>query len=868
MKKFHPLSLCFFLFSLSLGAQSHFRAPLSPDFIQQSERKGYINPPHKVKHQTVLNKSSELLPSSFDLRDVDGENFLPAIEDQGAFGTCWSFAALASVESNWKVMGDADFTNLSESHMATCHGYVFTYDEGGNEYTSTAYLSRLAGPVYESSVPYQNLYADTTCVAVDKNIDIPAYINNVLWLGNDQDLAKQMLMQYGALATSMKADFSSHYYNSEDYTFYYNGTEIADHGVAIIGWDDDKVVTGGSDATPSEPGAWIIRNSWGDEANDQGYFYASYEDVHIGRASELYYGKTLVSDIDTIFDYAPLGAITSYSAEELGEVAYAAVKYTADRDYFITHVGSAILAEATSLDITICKSFDGQNFSDTIAHRSDIFCNYAGYQKIEFPALINEGDFYLITRYYTPNEYYPLPAETVIETYSYPVIEEGKMWVSNDAYTWTAGGAGTDFDFDLAVKVIAQEPDVVQAYFMANKSTACIDQSVTFENKTLGLADSFYWYFEDDTIITYDSSQSVQKSFATTGLKDVRLEAYSEGLVYDFSSQAVEVVSDIYPQISIVDADDYYSRGKPITLIGNGGETYRWYADNYLDGEEGRIITFSPEEEELWVKLEVSLGNCSATDSILIRTIEVPYDDIADALFLNINETYTQIDNSYATVQDLEPLPELGSCESQITWCEEGGLQNSLWFKFNAPASGKVEINTSGFDNQIALYDALETGGWEDILSGDTSKYQLLAANDDYYSEDYAAKITEVSDLTYNKTYWIQMDGSGGGSSGLASITVSDTEATSLSYIQEQSYVFIQDADGMRILTDLISDLEVRIYNSTGILVLSTVINGDYTLAPAQLVPGIYFIALSDASTRHIEKAVVDSQWQLKIQER
>ncbi len=859
------LTTLFLILSFVNFAQSPYRAPLNPYFVNQTEKKGYIHPPHKVTHQSILTKSSDILPSNFDLRDVEGQSFIPPVKNQNPFGTCWSFATLASVESNWKMMGDENFTSLSVKNMVTCHGYVFTHDEGGNEYTSTAYLSRLAGPVYESSDPYENLYNDTLCAPVNKTTDIPAYIDNILWLGNNQEMTKRTLMEHGALSTSMKADFSSHYYNSDDYTYYYNGTESVDHGVAIVGWDDHKVVTGGTDATPTSPGAWIIRNSWGSSAQDQGYFYASYEDVHIGRSSELYYGKTLVSDVDVIFDYAKLGAITSYSSGSSSDVAYAAVKYTADQDYFITHIGSALLSEGTTIDLTLCKSFDGQNFTDTIAHRSDIFCTYAGYKKIDFPALVSQGDFYLITKYYTPNDFYPLPAETVVEEYCYPAVEENVMWVSSDAYSWTKAGANTDYDFDLAVKIIAKKPDVVQPYFLAENSIACIDQEISFENKTMGEADSFYWYFSDETIVTYDKNQNISKSFSSAGSQQLTLVAYKDGSVYEFTSSAVEVVSSIYPQITVVNAKDYFSRGKPVTLIGNGGTNYRWYADGYLDGDEGHIITFSPEADELWVTMETSLGNCTATDSVLIRTVEVPYDDIADALLLTVNETANDIGNSYASVELNEPLPEIGSCESQNTWCEEGGLQNSIWFKFVAPTSGKVVIDTHGFDNQIALYDAITTGEWQDIMSGNPAKYNILAANDDYHASDYAAKITEVSNLSSGKTYWVQMDGSGGGSTGYTSIIISDPDATQLTETTVKQFLVSQNPTEMHIQCAELKNITLSIYSSSGVLVLQKEIQDEYTLN--HLIPGIYFVSLKSEKTHHVTKAVVGNQWQLKIQQ-
>jgi hypothetical protein len=67
-------------------------------------------------------------------------------------------------------------------------------------------------------------------------------------------------------------------------------------------------------------------------------------------------------------------------------------------------------------------------------------------------------------------------------------------------------------------------------------------------------------------------------------------------------------------------------------------------------------------------------------------------------------------------------------------------------------------------DTQIALYDAASC---EALLSKDTAKFKLLAANDDYFQKEkfFAAALQNVP-LTEGKTYYLQMDGSAGGDEG------------------------------------------------------------------------------------------------------
>ena len=113
-------------------------------------------------------------------------------------------------------------------------------------------------------------------------------------------------------------------------------------------------------------------------------------------------------------------------------------------------------------------------------------------------------------------------------------------------------------------------------------------------------------------------------------------------------------------------------------------------------------------------------------------------------------------------------MPDTTNCNTQITWCSEGGLQHTVWFSFEATTSSSSFV-TSGFDTQIALYEAPSCDG---ILNDmDT----LIAANDDYFgaNKNYAAAINEAP-LQAGKRYWIQVDGSAGGQEGTFYIDIYD----------------------------------------------------------------------------------------------
>ncbi len=415
-------------------------APINPDFLAYQKiagetmlassedggvrPSGLIPPPLDLSHIRASQSRSapmslqETLPAVYDLRS---QGRVSPVKDQGNAGTCWAFSAIASLESS---LLPGELRDFSENHMKNlCSaGYPDGFDsaDGGDHLMATAYLARWTGPVSEEDDPYDDTSdVSPTDLAPEKHVQSVLFLPDLIGPA-EAAILKRSVMEHGAVYTSMYVNVNESYpyYNPETAGYYYDGTEEPNHAVTIVGWNDTYDRSLFASVAP-EDGAWIIKNSWGTEFGDEGYFFISYCDSKIGIDNTVFITED-TGTYDVVYQHDPLGWVGSIgTGSETGR--FAAV-FTADADEELRAV-SLYTGQCDSpyeLYVYLDPVTGPINASGPVAFQAGTIDD-AGYRTIplENPIDLSAGrTFSIVMSLTTPGYAYPIPVEHPEPDYS------------------------------------------------------------------------------------------------------------------------------------------------------------------------------------------------------------------------------------------------------------------------------------------------------------------------------------------------------------------------------------------------------------------------------------------------------------------
>lgn len=392
-------------------------------------------------------ESATIIPTQYDLRQ---RGRVSAVRNQGSYGTCWSFAALAALES---VLLPEEEAQYSVDHMTLNNGFNLTQEDGGEYTMGMAYLAAWKGPVYEEDDPYGDNQTDASLTAV-KHVQEMQIID-----GKDYEKIKEAVFKYGGVQTSIynalrSSQSYSPYYNKENRAYCYIGTEKPNHDVVIIGWDDSYSKDNFS-ADLEGGGAFICQNSWGPEFGENGIFYISYYDTNVGTHNVVYTGIESVDNYDNIYQSDLCGWIgqLGYNKDSI----YGANVYTAKGNETLTAASFYATGKDSQYELYIVRQFeDESSLEDMIPVASGKLSN-AGYYTIDFNQGIEveAGERYAIVLHIiTPGSVHPMAIEyTADEATENVILDDGESYISPNGVKWTS--ADTVEECNLCIKAFS-----------------------------------------------------------------------------------------------------------------------------------------------------------------------------------------------------------------------------------------------------------------------------------------------------------------------------------------------------------------------------------------------------------------------------
>lgn len=379
------------------------------------------------------------LPKRYSL--VDRNESTP-VRNQGNHGTCWSFGMLASLESNMIKNRRADKNvDLSERHLTWFtynpesdedekslssddkfagldHWHTTNlgnpYSNGGNKELVSSTLARGFGALDESKAKYSGFISaalpghmaglsdyrmknfDYLPEIVEKDVDEE---DNITYRGTKQEAIstlKKTLMQKGAVAVAFhqtdRDDEMNAYFNEKNGAFYCYKDRWANHEVCIVGWDDNYSRKNFKDDTvdgeiPPADGAFIVKNSWGKNWGNEGYFYLSYYDHSLTEPVSLqgedtkYHKEDPVHEFDRAYQYDGIG---------FGDFTYASSKPFKQANVFKMHkpetiqaVGITTKIADSHIDVKLYKNGkNGKPESGTLIGEKHFIQHYPGYHTV------------------------------------------------------------------------------------------------------------------------------------------------------------------------------------------------------------------------------------------------------------------------------------------------------------------------------------------------------------------------------------------------------------------------------------------------------------------------------------------------------
>ncbi|KAJ3692160.1 hypothetical protein LUZ60_012510 [Juncus effusus] len=189
---------------------------------------------------------------AFDWREMGA---VTAVKDQGQCGSCWAFAAVATIEGIYAIT-TGSLTSFSEQVILDCETYDQYGCNGGYVDRVYSFIINNGGITTETNYPY--IGYQSIC-DTEKLADSSAYITNYAYVTQYDETILETAVEQQPI--SVLIDASGFKYYEEGVFEGPCQSSHLNHFVTLVGYGTD------SDGTKY----WIAKNSWGTSWGEEGY---------------------------------------------------------------------------------------------------------------------------------------------------------------------------------------------------------------------------------------------------------------------------------------------------------------------------------------------------------------------------------------------------------------------------------------------------------------------------------------------------------------------------------------------------------------------------------------------------------------------
>uniref|UniRef100_A0A8C3IJJ7 Peptidase C1A papain C-terminal domain-containing protein n=1 Tax=Chrysemys picta bellii TaxID=8478 RepID=A0A8C3IJJ7_CHRPI len=222
------------------------------DWTDEEFRGMFWSPPPHTMHQAPQLPRKEP-PPFCDWRKAGA---VTAVKDQGdKCRSCWAFAAVANIESLWNIHFHQP-RNLSVQEVLDC-SWCGAGCKGGYAWDAFTTVLHKRGLTSEDAYPYTG--RQETC----HNLNEPAaYIQGFQTLPGDEEEIAAHVASTGPITVTLNSAVMKNYQNGISQPSVMScSPDQMDHVVLLVGYGHEKKMQ-----------YWIIKNSWGEDWGEEGYY--------------------------------------------------------------------------------------------------------------------------------------------------------------------------------------------------------------------------------------------------------------------------------------------------------------------------------------------------------------------------------------------------------------------------------------------------------------------------------------------------------------------------------------------------------------------------------------------------------------------